>query len=85
MKPSRISIASFRKTTQLSMKRDIYMYKEIEKIIKNSDGELDIYFLFTDISKKVEVKIIPTLIKLPNFEPIYLTTIKGIVKIIRSK
>ncbi|OMJ87079.1 hypothetical protein SteCoe_11227 [Stentor coeruleus] len=54
--------------------------REIEKVLKSLDGPVDIYELLANSPKSYSLNIIPTLLKLPNKDSIYLKTVKGIIK-----
>lgn len=77
--------ASRRTSQRFSLFKDMSLCREIEKVLKNLDGPIDIYELLSNSSKSYSLNIVPTLLKLPNTDPIFLTTVKGIIKTEKKK
>lgn len=59
--------------------------REFEQMIRNSSGKLDIYEFFSGLSKKVEINLPETLLKLPQIEPMYMLSNKSYIEVKRKK
>jgi hypothetical protein len=62
-----------------------YVFKDLERIIKDSEEGLDLYSIITNVSIKVQLKIPSTLIQVSAIDTIFLVTFKDSVETIRKK
>jgi hypothetical protein len=69
----------------LKLQLEISSIKDCEQMIRNSTGSLDIYEAFTLMTKKPELVIPDTLLKLPGQDAIFLYSTNNCVEILRQK
>lgn len=73
-----------RQSLRKSSRKDSLILRDFERLLK-SEESLDIYQLLTENSKKGNLVIPPTLLKLPLLDPMFLSSVNGSLSIIRQK